>query len=192
MHEDMHKITNEENSFMKSIRIIQVLAKIARVICIIVFVCSIVGAVGCMVGLIVLPLCKDIVVSDGKTLAELLIEKDMPLYKVYCALAVGLTSCGVSIFLAKYNELFYKREIEIGTPFNKEVVRDMRKTAIVNIITSLVLVIACSIAVAVVSNINKADMSFKFEYFSSIGYGITLLILSLFCDYGAELNQKQE
>ena len=177
---------------MKSLRIIQILAKIARVICIIVFVCSIIGAVGCISGLIALPLTQDAIVIDGKTLAEYLLEKDIPIEKAYAAMATGLASCGVSIFLSKYNELFFKREIELGSPFNDEIVKRMRKVAIVNIVVSLVLSVACAISISIVENVTKINMSFRFDYFSSIGYGISLLIISLFCDYGAEKSKPSE
>ena len=104
---------------MKSLSVIQILAKIARIICLIVFICCIIGAVGCAVGLLVFGVSKDLVIQDGKTLADLLAEKNVPIVMAYSGMAVGIVACGVEAFLAKHAELFFKRDIANGTPFDK-------------------------------------------------------------------------
>ena len=178
---------------MKSLKIIQVLAVICRVICIIVFVACIIGAVGCLLGLTILPIVKDVVVHDGKTIAELIAEDGKTTVETIIAgCGVGLFGCGVEIFLAKYNELFYKKEIAVGTPFNKEIVRDMRILALVNILVSLTAVIMVGIALGIVRALVRDVQHFNNYIGTPIGYGIALLVISLFCDYGAELNNKPE
>ncbi|MBO4285904.1 MAG: hypothetical protein J5880_01055 [Bacilli bacterium] len=178
---------------MKSLKIIQVLAVICRVICIIVFVACIIGAVGCLLGFTILPIVKDVVVHDGKTIAELIAEDGKTTVETIIAgCGVGLFGCGVEIFLAKYNELFYKKEIAVGTPFNKEIVRDMRILALVNILVSLTAVIMVGIALGIVRALVRDVQHFNNYIGTPIGYGIALLVISLFCDYGAELNNKPE
>ena len=178
---------------MKSLKIIQVLATICRVICIVVFVACIIGAVGCAVGLVNLPIVKDVVVHDGKTIAELIAEDGKTnVETIITGCAVGLFGCGVEIFLAKYNENFFKKELQIGTPFKKEVVRDMRIMAVVNMATSLAAVIMVAIGVGIARALVRDIQHFNNYIGTPIGFGIAMLVISLFCDYGAELNGDKD
>ena len=45
---------------MKSLKIIQVLAKTARIVCLVVFIACIIGAAGCFIGLVIFSAIKDI------------------------------------------------------------------------------------------------------------------------------------
>lgn len=177
---------------MKALRIIQVLAKVMRVICLVIFILTIIGAVFTLLGLIIVPVLQDQVLYDGKTLQMLLLEKNISMAQVYAGLSVGLLSTGVGIFLAKYNESFFAYEIKEGTPFKMEVVKRTRKNALVNIIVSISLVILSIIVVGIISGIYKTKFNFNYSLVSSVGYGLALLVISLFCEYGAEKDEKVE
>ena len=176
---------------MKSLKIIQILAKIAWIICKIVFIACIVGASCCLLGLILIPIFKDVVVYEGKSVEVLIAEKGHPLYESILACAVGFASCGTGIFLGKYNELFFKEELDVGTPFKHEIVKKMRKVAIVDIAVSFALGLVCAIAVAIVEHVNHTTVDFKYELMSFVGFGISLLIISLFCEYGADVSEPK-
>jgi hypothetical protein len=176
---------------MKSLKIIQVLAKIMWILSMIAFIACIVGASLCFVGIIVFSATKDVVVDEGQTFTILLADRGVPEPGVYSALITGLIVSGVGIYLGKINEIFFKKEIALGTPFKKEVVSEMRKLAIINIVASIATGILCAIALSIVAAIYRYDSGFHLEFFSTVGYGISLLILSLFCDYGAELEEKK-
>ena len=177
---------------MKSLRIIQVLAKIARVLCIICFVCCIVGAVACLAGLIVLPIIQDKSFPDGKTVVAFLLEHQLTLEVCYSGLAVGLLGSGVGIFLAKYNELFFKEEIAVGTPFKMDIVRKMRRMSLVNIIVSISASVLAAIVVLIIQTAFQAKFKFNYGLVSTVGFGISMLIISLFCEYGAEPEKVEE
>ena len=177
---------------MKSLKIIQVLCQIARVIFLILFILCIIGAVGCTIAFIVMPIVQNFPVDEGKTMGEIMTEEGVSFPDVYTGLIVGLFSSGVGIFLAKINEQFFVKEINKGTPFDHEIVKDMRKLALTCIITTVAYSIVTAIAVLIVQAINHVDLSFKYDLLSSISWGIFLLIVSLFCDYGAELNEQLE
>ena len=172
---------------MKSLNIIQILFKIARVIALIAFIFSIIGAAGCLIGLIVMPSIKDVVVQDGKTIAELMAENGVEVGGVISAIALGLVGCGVSIFLAKYSELYFLKEIKAGSPFSKEQANEMRKYGMVFAIVSAASTVVIAIAYAVVHHfipsVGRYESSISV---GSIVYGLFFIILSLFCDYGAE------
>ena len=172
---------------MKSLRIIQILVKIVRIICIVLFVLFIVGAAGCALSLIILPIIQNIEVSEGKTIADLMVEKGVVISTMYGSIVIGLLSCGVGIFLAHVNRLFFEEELKVETPFDKDIVKKMRVNALINIIASIALSITAGIVVGIVKAVSGNNTEFRFELLSTVGYGLFLLVLSLFCDYGAEL-----
>ena len=176
---------------MKSLKIIQVLAKIARIICLVVFIACIIGAAGCLIGLIIFCAIKDIPFNNGQTISSKLIEQGTNSETVIVAIIIGMASCGITIFLAKFNEIFYRNEIKEGTPFRKVVVRDMRITALVNIVVSFSFFITLAITVGIIKAFlrNIGDIRLDFSWWM-IGYGVALLVISLFCDYGVELSNS--
>ena len=177
---------------MKSLRIIQILAKVAKIICTVVFICCIVGASICALSLILLPILRDTTIYDGKTVTVLLADKSVSLSSAITASAFGLVSAGVGIFLAKYSELFFKKELEVGTPFKKEIVKDMRKLAIIHIVVSLATTMVLATIYAIVKASAKELIDFNPHQGGSVGFGISLLIISLFCEYGAEKEENEK
>lgn len=171
---------------MKSLKIIQVLMTIARIVCLVVFIACIVGAAGCFIGLVVFSAIKDIP-FEGVTISDKLIEEGTNSETVIVGIIVGMLSCGVAIFLAKYNEVFYRNEVKEGTPFKKSVVHEMRIVALVNMVTSfsyfLTMAIALGIIKGFIRDLGSIDINFSWWI---IGYGLALLIISLFAEYGAE------
>lgn len=176
---------------MKSLRIIQALAKIARIICLIVFILCIIGAAGCLIGIIVVSSLRNVVLYEGKTLNDILIENRATFESVIAALIVGLLSTGVGIYLSKYNELFYKRELAVGTPFKMEVVKDIRKVSVVNIVVSFSLAVVATITVLIISGVTGVHVEVSYSLFGTIGYGLVLLLISLFAQYGAEIDEAK-
>ena len=68
----------------------------------------------------------------------------------------------------------------------------MRKVSIVNIACSLASAIVVAIAMAIVLAVNGIKSSkFNINVFSTVGFGLTLLILSLFCEYGARKGEEK-
>lgn len=175
---------------MKSLKIIQVLAKIARILCKILFIVCIVGASFSLLGLISLPLSFNFEISEGKTLIEYFNEQNLSAASAITSCAVALFTCGVGIFLSKYNELFYKRELDIGTPFKMEVVNDMRRVALVNIIVNISVYGAAAIAIAIVQRFYPDVKGMDNSFVGSVSYGLTLLLISLFCEYSAEKDKQ--
>ena len=173
---------------MRSLRIIQVLAKIARVLFIIGFVGSIIGAVGCIIALPTLSAVANIEV-EGKTIAEILKENNLNIETLYLAISVGLFSCIVAIVLCKINSSFLKKEIQEGTPFTAPMVKAMRKNALINVITAVASWIIIGIAIAICKKVLPiTDFKYSYSCSTEIGWGFALLVLSLFAEYPLEAN----
>lgn len=171
---------------MKSLRAIQIIAQVMRILCLVCFILSIVGAVGCVIGMAIFGAVSNVIIEEGKTLAQYLLDKGISVQTVYAGMGVGLGYCLVAIFLFKYRELFYVRELAVGTPFDSGVIADMRKVAvvdiIVNVVSNVVIVVVFSIVHSVIPEVKQIDG----WGFSSITYGLILLLISLFCAYPVE------
>ena len=59
---------------MKSLKIIQVLVKVFKIIFFVCFILCIVGAAGCLIAMIVVPIVSTIPVEEGKTVADVMAE----------------------------------------------------------------------------------------------------------------------
>ena len=177
---------------MKSLNRIQIIAKVLRVLCVIGFVISIIGAVGCVLGLSLFNVVKDLpITKDRATVMQVLEKRNIPEYMVYTYLAVALADCGVSIFICKYNELLFKTEIMEGTPFTMSFVKNMRKNALVNILVSIGFIVLVGIVIGIVKVLMGYDGSESINLVNTFAYGIAMLILSLFVEYGAEVSEQK-
>ena len=175
---------------MKSLKIIQILAKIIKIVCTVLTIIFIVGASICALSIILLPILKDTVIYEGKSFSIIIAENGTNYITALVASIVAFISCGAGIFLAKYTESFFKKELELGTPFNKELVKDMRKMAVVHIVLSIVVLIIISILIAIFESIYPEIIDIEYRFSGTIGFGLAMLVISLFCDYGAETKQE--
>ena len=176
---------------MKSLKRVQTLFKVARILCLIFFILAIVAASGCLIAFIVLPSISGLPAGNGKTVADIIEQNAGPMYLIYANIATGLMFSGACIFLTKYSELFFREVEKIGTPFRHEVGKKMRKVGLVSIIVALSVSLLIVIVVASIIAANRGSGSADFSFGFSIFYGIFLLILSLFCDYGADLEEAK-
>ena len=176
---------------MKSLKYIQTISKVFWVICKVMFIVCIVGASICLVSLIVLPLTKDVVIYENKSITVLLAEQGTTVSSAISSAACGLFACGVGIALAKYTELFFKKELDLGSPFDKALVKDMRIVAVVHIVTAVVLMGIIALTQLILRHTVDELIDVETNYNASIWFGISLLVISLFCEYGAEQNKEK-
>ena len=177
---------------MKALATIQKIAKAGRILSKIVFICSIVGAAGCLIGLITMPLIPEGLRIGGLSIHGF-IEKNanVSVGTTYASLATGMIICGGEIALAKIAELYFKRELAAGTPFTFAGAKELKRLGFCAIFIPL--------GTAVLSGIVYAIMAFAFDnvadmdgnYTFSIGLGIMFLVMSAVCKYCAELEAER-
>ena len=178
---------------MRSLRRIQILCKAGKIICLVLFILSIIGCASCLISLPFLGLLKGFS-FDGQTFEEWLAEEGMNMPTLYAAVIVGAVVSGEGIFLTKYNQIFFGKELKEGTPFTGSFVKYMRKVAIVNICVSLGVAIVLAISVAICRALLPIN-AFNYSTYSvsTIWFGICLLVLSIFIEYPIEeQNAKEE
>lgn len=175
---------------MNTLKTIQTLAKIGKVFSKIIFVCCIVGFCGCIVGIVSLALCAETFKLGGVTIHSMIEnEAGMSLPTLYASMAVGLLFCGAEAVLCKFAEAYFKHELADGDPFTLRGAKELLRLGILTVAIPLGTVIVCSIGVAIADNMVPGIDKLSIGEFSSVGLGVMMIVLSLFCRYGAERNE---
>ena len=173
---------------MNTLKTIQTLAKIGKVFSKIIFVCCIVGFCGCIVGIVSLALGAETFKLGGVTIHSMIEnEAGMSLPTLYASMAVGLLFCGAEAVLCKFAEAYFKHELADGDPFTLRGAKELLRLGILTVAIPLGMVIVCSIGVAIADNMVPGIDKLSIGEFSSVGLGVMMIVLSLFCRYGAEV-----
>ena len=175
---------------MKTLKTIQVLAKIGKILSKIIFICCIVGFCGCIVGIVSLSLGAETFKLGGVTIHSMIEnEAGMDMPTLYASMAVGALFCAAEAVLCKFAEIYFMHELADGDPFTQRGAKELMRLGILTIAIPLGTVIVCSIGVAIADNVYPGVDKLPIGEFSSVGLGIMMIVLSLFCRYGAELNE---
>ncbi len=173
-----------------SLKTIQTLSKIGKILSKIVFIFSIVGAVGCLVGIICLALGIDGALKFGginiKNLIEL--ESNITVSQMYIGMISAFIMVTAEAVLAKFAEVYFKHELEAGTPFTYDGAKEMLRLGVLGICIPIGAKILSSIICAVISvavlNVKNVDIKESV----SISLGITFIVISFILKYGAEIS----
>lgn len=173
---------------MKTLKTIQTLSKIGRILSKIVFIVCCVCFGFCLFGIPSLMLSAEILKIGDITVYNMIIkDANVSLSSMYNTLAVGAFSFACEAVVAKFAEVYFRRELKVGTPFTFEGSKELRRLGIISLSISVgysaVVGIWQSIAVRLFSDVEKIG-SFNFGVF---GFGIAFLIVALLCRHGAEL-----
>ena len=178
---------------MKSLKTVQTLAKVGRVLSLIVFVCSIIGFVGCVVGAVVL----GVVGADKYASLIEFAEKAsgekfaVSLQTALTAAVCGAIVCAGEAVLSKFAERYFKRELNDGTPFTCGGAAELRRLGLLAIFIPIGAYAAAFICYTIMAYA-LADVS-KFDSFSgggSISIGVMMLVASCLCKLGAEQAER--
>ena len=175
---------------MNTLKTIQTLAKIGKVFSKIIFVCCIVGFCGCIVGIVSLALGAETFKLGGVTIHSMIEnEAGLNLPTLYASMAVGLLFCAAEAVLCKFAEAYFKHELADCDPFTLRGAKELLRLGILTIVIPLGTVIVCSIGVSIADNMVPGIDKLSIGEFSSVGLGVMMIVLSLFCRYGAERNE---
>ena len=173
---------------MNTLKTIQTLAKIGKIFSKIIFVCCIVGFCGCIVGIVSLAIGAETFKLGGVTIHSM-IENDsgMNMPTLYASMVIGLIFCAAEAVLCKFSEIYFKNELADGNPFTLRGAKELLRLGILTIAIPLGTVIVSSIGVSIADNMVPGINKLSIGEFSSVGLGVMMTVLSLFCRYGAEV-----
>ena len=173
---------------MNTLKTIQTLSKIGRILSKIVYICCVVGFCICIVGIISLGLGGEVFKLGGVTIHSIIeSHSHMSMPALYTAMAVGMVLCAAEAVLSKFAEVYFKNELKDGTPFTMRGAKELMRLGILTISIPLGMVIVCSIGVAIADNFFPEIEKLSYDGYASVGLGVMMILLSLFCRYGAEV-----
>ena len=178
---------------MKTLKTVQTLSKIGRVLSKIVFIFCIVGFCGCLVGVAGLLAGAEALKLGGMTLHGLLeAEAEMSLPDTYAAIAIGLVFCAAEAVLSKFAEVYFKRELADGTPFTLRGAKELLRLGILTIAIPTGALIVCAIGMGVARQLVPELRELSVDGFGSVGLGLGMIVASLLCRLGAETAKNEE
>lgn len=178
---------------MKTLKTIQTLAKIGKIVSKIIFVFSVIGFCGCFIGIIGLAAGVETFTLGGVSIHSIIEERSgMSMAALYASMAVGALFCAAEAILCKFSEIYFKNELEDGDPFTLRGAKELLRFGILAVAIPLGTSMICSIAIAIASHFYPDINGLSTEGFSSVGIGVMLIVLSLFCRYGAEQKEQKE
>ena len=176
----------------KTLDTIQTLAKIGRVLSKIVFIFSLIGAIGCAAGILSVRFLPESI-QLGKTTIQGLVEltDELTPAVAYAAMLTAGILCVGEAVLAKLAERYFKREISDGTPFTFDGAKALMRLGVCAIVIPIAAKIVAEIAAVVLEHALDGADTFEVGDPVSVGLGIMMIVASLLCRHGAELSAGQ-
>lgn len=181
---------------MKNLKTIQTLAKIGETLSKIAFICALVGACICAVGMISLPLAGgEIFKIGGVSIYGLMnLEPGEELKSALVFMIGWLIICIGEAVLAKFAEIYFKNELKAGTPFTFDSAKELTRLGIL----TAALPIGCAVLAEILQGIIAGFMDVEIapsaeiciDNEGSVVLGVMLIVMSVLCRYGAELTDK--
>lgn len=163
----------------KTLSTILTIFKVARIIAKILFILSIIGAAGCAVALITLPLA-------GTIPSEILALGEVDFVEAYAACIVGAIVCAGEIIITYLSHKYFKNVLEAGTPFTFVGSKECFRLGLTSIITSCAMSIATGIVVAIYELMVSGGQQLNVESSISLSMGLFFMFMSLLFKHGAE------
>ena len=174
---------------MKTLNTIQILSKIARILCKIIFVCCIVGAALCAVGIITLACLPQEFTIGELTLHQLAVKHlEVSLNTCYAAMAYAIVICAAQAVLCKIAERYFTNELKAGTPFTFDGAKELIRLGIITICVSIGAEIVAGTVYGVMKAVMQDVADPKMRGFGSVGLGLTFIIVGLIFRCGAEIS----
>lgn len=179
----------------KSLQTIQTLNKIGKVLSKIVFICCLVGAIGCIIGIVSVALMgADEVLKIGGVSIHSLIEKEaeMSIVTMYVNMFVGMATCFAEAVVSRMAHRYFSNELEAGTPFTFAGADELLRLGIIAIAVPLGTTIASAIGVGIVSAFFEGVEKVELGNGVSLTLGIMFIVMSVIFRYGSELKSGKE
>ena len=180
---------------MKTLKTIQFFAKIGKILSIIARVCCMIGGITCAVTAGLLAVYGEKAISFAKDNADQIDDEQVrqiidkltnPM--MITIIAIGAAFCFAGAVVARFAKNYFQHEIEDGTPFTMRGAKELMRLGIIYISVNLGVSIVAGTVFAIVSKSWELPDKVEFQGMS-IGLGITFIIVSLICRYGAELTE---
>lgn len=178
---------------MKTLKTIQTLSKIGKILSKIIFILCIIGAAGCLVGIVSLACIPEGIKIGGMTIHGLIEQSaEFSMGTLYTVMATGIIFCAGEAVLCKFAESYFKHELAAGTPFTFEGAKEMIRLGILTVCIPIATAIAGAILYGIMSVAFFDVGDVNFDNSLSIGLGVMFIITGLICRCGAEITSPAQ
>ena len=183
---------------MKTLKTIQALSKLGKILSKIAFIFSVIGFCGCIAGLLSLNFGNGGLIKIGGVTLHGLVSENLgfDIKSISAALAGWLIVCAGEAVLAKFAEAYFKNELKAGTPFTLSGARELLRLGILTLAVPTGCVVAGRIVEGIAAGFMKTErassIDMYFDNAASIALGVMFIVISLLCRYGAELRDGGE
>lgn len=179
---------------MKTLESIQTLSKAGKIVSKIIFIFSVIGVVGSVVGMVCLPFEDTGILKIGGVTVYGLMEhqEGMELNNLYTQLSGLLIICIGQAVVAKFAERYFVHELAEGTPFTMFGAQRLFRLGLVTVCVPLGTIVLAQIVSSIVAEFCNCENGFEPDGGSSVILGAMFMIMSFLCRYGAELREKNE
>ena len=175
---------------MKTLKTLQVLAKIGRILSTIVFIVCVVGGALCLLAIPCLAIIPEGFQIGGTTIRGLIEQNaDWSLPTCYLAMIQGVIFCAGEAVLAKFAERYFKNELAVGTPFTFDGSKELMRLGILAVCIPIGTSIVAAIVYGIFRAVTKDVVNPDFDNSPSIILGVMLVVGSLLCRHGAEVSE---
>lgn len=183
---------------MKSLKRIQSLHKLGRVLSKLAFVFAVIGVCGCIAGLLSLRFGNGSLLKFGGVTVHGLITQGTGynVKSIAAALSGWLIVCAGEAVLASFAAAYFRNELEAGTPFTQDGARELLRLGILTMAIPLGCAVAGKITQGIVGSFlhvtKDAAIDLALGNGGSMMLGIAFLVTALLCRCGADLREGRE
>ena len=177
-------------SKVKTLGTIQKLSHIGKILCKVIFICSIVGFCFCIAGMLSMAVGAKDLKLGSVTLKSLIQSEKLSAGTVYVSAVMGMILCAGRAVLAKFGERYCKNELAQGTPFYMEGAKELMRLGILTICIPLGTQVVTELIYEIGAQVIQGAAPLKVDAGVNVTLGIMLLFMSLLCRLGAEYREK--
>lgn len=167
---------------MKSLEVIQKIVKVLKILAKIAYIFCIIGAVASAIGAASL-----FAIDENSEIWKKALEAIQPdtidLAAVRCTCLTGVFVCAAGAVLSWFSKRLFEDELAAGTPFDRNICKDVLKVGIIYLAVSVV----SGIIIAIIYACFKLDADGS--GFPGFTTGIVYIICWLLCRYGADVKE---
>lgn len=167
---------------MKSLEVIQKIVKVLKILAKIAYIFCIIGAVASAIGAASL-----FAIDENSEIWKKALEAIQPdtidLAAVRCTCLTGVFVCAAGAVLSWFSKRLFEDELAAGTPFDRNICKDVLKVGIIYLAVSVV----SGIIIAIIYACFNLDADGS--GFSGFTTGIVYIICWLLCRYGADVKE---
>lgn len=177
---------------MESLKIIQKLSQIGKILSRIVFIVAIVGLCIGAVGLVGIAVGVPAIKLGAVDLNLIQNTANLSNGAICAGVIVGMLYCVTESILAKFAEHYFAGEEADGTPFCKDRAKELLRLGILTICIPLATQLAGGIVTDVFAEFFRDVKEVCIDNGGSVALGVVFILLSVFCKCGAELIEENK